>query len=69
MTLINQWTDRIARGQLALAAVAICSILFAISLDLILRTTLTRTMEVVSFYCMVPVAFLTIMLLELRGEQ
>ena len=68
MTLINQWTDRIPRVQLALAAIAICSILFAISLDVILQTTLTRTMEVVSFYCMVPVAFLPVVLLELRGE-
>ena len=73
MTLIYRWTDQIARGQLALAAIAICSILFAISLDVILRTTLraplTGTMEVVSFYCMVPVVFLPIMLLELRGEH
>lgn len=73
MTLIYQWTDRIARGQLALAAMAICSILFTISLDVILRATLraplTGAMEVVSFYCMVPVVFLPIMLLELRGEH
>ncbi len=65
--------DRFARLQLALAAFAVLAILLAISLDVVLRTTLsaplTGTMEVVSFYCMIPVVFLPIMILEVRGEH
>ncbi|MFK8081391.1 MAG: TRAP transporter small permease [Granulosicoccus sp.] len=65
--------ERFARMQLAIAALAIFAILVAISLDVILRSTirapLTGTMEVVSFYCMIPVVFLPIMLLEIRGEH
>lgn len=73
MNSIYAFTDRVARGQLTLAALAICAILLAISLDVALRTLfqapLTGTMEVVSFYCMIPVVFLPVMLLELRGEH
>ena len=65
--------DRFARLQLAIAACAVLAILLAISLDVVLRTTLnaplTGTMEVVSFYCMIPVVFLPIMILEVRGEH
>lgn len=65
--------DRFARLQLAIAAFAVLAILLAISLDVVLRTTLsaplTGTMEVVSFYCMIPVVFLPIMILEVRGEH
>lgn len=65
--------DRFARLQLAIAALAVLAILLAISLDVVLRTTLsaplTGTMEVVSFYFMIPVVFLPIMILEVRGEH
>lgn len=65
--------DRFARLQLAIAGFAVMAILLAISLDVVLRTVLsaplTGTMEVVSFYCMIPVVFLPIMILEVRGEH
>lgn len=65
--------DRFARLQLAIAAFSVLAILLAISLDVVLRTTLsaplTGTMEVVSFYFMIPVVFLPIMMLEVRGEH
>ncbi len=65
--------DKLARAQLSVAAIAIFAILIAISLDVALRTAfrapLTGTMEVVSFYCMIPVVFLPIMMLELRDDH
>lgn len=65
--------DRFARLQLALAACAVLAILLAISLDVVLRTALsaplTGTMELVSYYCMIPLVFLPIMVLEVRGEH
>ncbi len=73
MSTLYELVDRLARAQLTLAALAICAILVAISLDVTLRTIfrapLTGTMEVVSFYCMIPVVFLPIMMLELRGQH
>lgn len=62
-----------ARLQLTLAAAAVLALLLTVSLDVILRATanapFSATIEVVSFYYMIPLVFLPIMTLELtRGH-
>ena len=59
--------------QLALAAIAVAMILLNISLDVVLRVLfnapLDSTIEIVSYYYMIPIAFLPIMTLELKNQH
>ena len=61
--------ERLAALQLAVAALAVFAILGSISVDVFLRTAFnapfSSTIEIVSFYYMIPLAFLPIATLEI----
>lgn len=61
--------ERLAALQLAIAGLAVLAILGNISVDVFLRAAFnapfSSTIEIVSFYCMVPLAFLPIATLEI----
>jgi TRAP-type C4-dicarboxylate transport system permease small subunit len=71
MTFLMWAGDRLARVQLHLAGLAVLAILLNISVDVAMRAffnaSFSATTELVSYYYMIPVAFLPIMTLELKG--
>ena len=68
MPKLKAFSERLAALQLAIAGLAVLAILLTISADVFLRAAFnapfSSTIEIVSFYYMVPVAFLPIAALE-----
>ncbi len=73
MGFLIQAGERLAKLQLHLAGLAVLAILLNISLDVAARaffnTSFSVTTELVSYYYMVPVVFLPLMTLEVKGEH
>ncbi len=73
MNGINLAVGRIANFQLILAAIGVLAILLTISLDVFLRAVFnspfSATIEIVSFYYMIPVVFFPMMYLEHTGTH
>lgn len=73
MRLLRLYASICARLQLIIAATAVLAILLTISLDVglraVLNAPLSATIEVVSFYYMVPLVFFPVMTLELTGSH
>ncbi|MDA4847249.1 TRAP transporter small permease [Hoeflea poritis] len=71
MHSVNRLAEFLARLQLALAALAVLAILLTVSVDVLLRASVNApigaTIEIVSFYYMIPLVFFPIMTLELKG--
>lgn len=63
-----EYAEKLAQLQLIVAALAVLALLLTISLDVILRATVnapfSATIEIVSFYYMIPIVFFPIMFLE-----
>ncbi len=73
MDWINRAVGRMANFQLVLSAIGVLAILLTISLDVFLRAALnaplSSTIEIVSFYYMIPVVFFPMMYLEHTGTH
>lgn len=56
-----EYAEKLAQLQLIVAALAVLALLLTISLDVILRATVnapfSATIEIVSFYYMIPIVF------------
>jgi TRAP-type C4-dicarboxylate transport system permease small subunit len=71
MQTLIRFAGTLARLQLTVAAIAVLAILLTISVDVFLRAAFnapfSSTIEIVSFYYMIPLVFFPIMTLELSG--
>lgn len=71
MQTVIRLAGSLARLQLAIAALAVFAILLTVSVDVLLRASVNApigaTIEIVSFYYMIPLVFFPIMTLELTG--
>ncbi|MCY6382200.1 TRAP transporter small permease [Hoeflea prorocentri] len=73
MSLLLRLAERLAHYQLQIAGLAVAAILLTITVDVGMRALFNApfsvTTELVSYYYMVPLTFLPIMMLEMRGEH
>ena len=73
MTALLRIADRAASALVFLAALAVLAIFLTITVDVGMRALFnapfSNTIELVSFYYMVPLTFLPIMMLEMRREH
>ncbi len=73
MVWLNRAVGRVANFQLILAAIGVLAILLTISFDVFLRAAFnspfSATIEIVSFYYMIPVVFFPMMYLEHTGTH
>lgn len=73
MSFLIRCANWLARAQLQIAGLAVLAILLNISLDVIMRALFnapfSATTELVSYYYMIPVVFLPIMMLELTRSH
>lgn len=73
MGRLSRLSGSVANFQLTLAAIGVLAILLTISLDVFLRAVFnapfSATIEIVSFYYMIPVVFFPMMYLEHTGTH
>lgn len=73
MKITQEWLDKLATFQLMLAAFAVLGILLAIFIDVcsraIFNAPIGMTLDIVSYWCMIPVTFFPLMYLEIRREH
>jgi TRAP-type C4-dicarboxylate transport system permease small subunit len=73
MSWMYRTVGRVANFQLTLAAIGVLAILLTISLDVFLRAAFnapfSATIEIVSYYYMIPVVFFPMMYLEHTGTH
>ncbi|SDX54515.1 TRAP transporter small permease [Litoreibacter albidus] len=69
----TRFVGQLAALQLAISAIAVLAILVTVSMDVVMRAAFnapfSSTIEIVSYYYMIPMAFLPLAMLELRGEH
>ena len=70
---IKRVLETIASYQLTLAAIGVLGVLVAICVDVFCRAVfnapISATLDIVSFWCMIPVAFFPMMFLETNREH
>jgi len=70
MKTIKKLTEKIASIALAVSSISILAALIVVTLDVtfryIFQTPISGAMEIISFYCMIPIIFLPLLKLELE---